>query len=147
MQCPVCAEQLVIVEYEGVELDLCAFGHGVWFDDQELHMLLESTETAGAARSIEQSFRPVEAPAGEAKKPCPRCGAKMDHVEAPADPKPVVLDRCPHGHGLWFDEGELRSVLEKHATGEDSALGRVFAHLTAFETGGADNGDTEEKLK
>lgn len=144
MQCPVCAEQQVIVEHEGVELDLCVAGHGIWFDDQELHMLLESAGTAGATKSLERTFQPIGGPSGEAKKPCPRCGVKMDHVQAPAEPTPVILDRCPHGHGLWFDQGELKSVLHKHAKDGDPALERVFEHLSAFETGAADTDGTEE---
>ncbi|MCA8944574.1 MAG: zf-TFIIB domain-containing protein [Planctomycetes bacterium] len=142
MLCPVCAEEQVIVEYEGVELDLCVEGHGIWFDDQELHMLLESVDSVGAAKSLESTFEAIPSPPGETPKRCPRCSTPMEHVRAPADPDPVILDRCRHGHGLWFDAGELRAVLAKHASTEDSPIARVYEHLSAFESG-ADHGAEE----
>lgn len=42
MQCPVCDQDLVIVEADGVELDVCAAGHGLWFDAGELQQILHA---------------------------------------------------------------------------------------------------------
>jgi hypothetical protein len=39
-KCPRCAEALDEREFRNVKLDVCAKGHGVWFDPGELEMVL-----------------------------------------------------------------------------------------------------------
>ena len=63
---------------------------------------------------------------------CPRCRARMDHVRAPAKPDPVILDRCPHGHGLWFDAGELDQVLAGELAEDDAAFIRIKEFMGQF---------------
>jgi Zn-finger nucleic acid-binding protein len=46
---------------------------------------------------------------------CPRCGTRMNR-RLFADGAKVVVDVC-RGHGTWFDEGELRAVVEFVAGG------------------------------
>ena len=38
----------------------------------------------------------------------------------------VELDRCPHGHGLWFDAKEIEALVSAFTEGEE---GRVAAFL------------------
>jgi Zn-finger nucleic acid-binding protein len=54
-------------------------------------------------------------------------------VQAGAGQDRVVIDRCPRGHGLWFDPGELQRVLASRVAASDPALARIRAHLSAFE--------------
>lgn len=49
-----------------------------------------------------------------AKRPCPSCTAPMSPFHAGK----TELDRCPFCHGLWFDGGELETVLGKRMVGE-----------------------------
>ena len=127
MQCPECREPLVIVESDGVELDLCVSGHGTWFDGQELQLLLAS---AGAEASVAAlSERLEELPDQGTGRRCPRCHASMRQVGLPEVDGPV-LDRCPRGDGLWFDAGELVALLE--AAGADPALAPLVAYLGGF---------------
>ena len=42
MICPACKKDMIVVEYSNVELDYCLNCHGVWFDSDELELLLKS---------------------------------------------------------------------------------------------------------
>jgi Zn-finger nucleic acid-binding protein len=128
MLCPVCGQALVIVEHRGVELDVCIDRHGVWFDAQELAALLTSIDAASARVEAEQ-LEPV--PGQGKRRRCPRCRGRMDHVKPP-DVKDLVLDRCRRGHGLWFDDGELRQILAARLGDGHPALAEVQRHLHAF---------------
>ena len=39
------------------------------------------------------------------------------------------LDRCPGGHGLWFDAGELERVVASAEGPEESAVAAFFADM------------------
>ena len=139
MKCPVCRQDLVIVEWNDVELDLCIDGHGIWFDADELQQLFargdgDMTATSSALHAFEQ--RLLQLPAGEhPARRCPRCDAWMRHVAPPVDddgPAPVVLDACPHEHGLWFDDGELETVLSSRAVDDIEGLDTVREFLRGF---------------
>jgi Zn-finger nucleic acid-binding protein len=45
----------------------------------------------------------------------------------------LILDLCPHGHGIWFDEGELGTLIAKlksqHAPGAPTHLDHIFNQL------------------
>ena len=135
MQCPVCKLDQVIVEYQGVELDLCIDGCGFWFDNDELRQLFE---VAGAPEMLHDlENRLVFLPRGEhgPEKRCPRCHGKMRHVSAPDDVQDVILDSCRRGHGLWFDKGELEEILTTLFPADDEALAAVKAFLADFVPG------------
>ncbi|HEY1537294.1 MAG TPA: zf-TFIIB domain-containing protein, partial [Polyangiaceae bacterium] len=68
---------------------------------------------------------------------CPACGEPMQRKNF-AGASGVVLDVCPE-HGLWFDRGELATIMTFAATGawqhaEHDASERLQAkkHLDAF---------------
>lgn len=124
MDCPACGKPQVIVEADGVELDLCLDGHGAWFDAQELGMLLG----AGAAE-LEGALRAL--PSRGRGRRCPRCGKAMELVAAPGDGG-TILDRCPRGHGLWFDDGEFEATMRLRAGVCPDALSRVADFLSRF---------------
>lgn len=132
MQCPTCHQDQVIVEFGGVELDVCVDGHGVWFDKDELQQLFEAAGVPELLHTLEE--RLVFLPRGShgPQRRCPRCRAKMRHVAEPGPEGDVILDRCPHGHGLWFDDGELEGILGLRLGDEDAALGRVRGFLGRF---------------
>jgi Zn-finger nucleic acid-binding protein len=130
MRCPACRQELVIVEYGGVELDLCAACDGVWFDADELHVLfaragLEAPEGPGHA------LAGAAADARASRRRCPRCRRRMAVVAMPGEPRPVTVDRCPKGDGIWFDRGEL-SRLSAALGGGDAPLGPVREFLGRF---------------
>jgi hypothetical protein len=108
MLCPVCKEEMIVVEYEKIELDICAFCRGVWFDAEELELLLGALEFLDVKAS--DLFRPLPEASKEETRRCSYCRSKMEKAVMGAG-KDVVIDRCPNGHGLWFDGGELDTVI------------------------------------
>ncbi len=107
MDCPVCKTAMIVLEIEEVEIDYCTDCAGIWLDTGELELLLEDFEQAAA---VLQSFAPAQS--DETPRKCPICLKKMDKVlVGEADGKRELIDRCPKGHGLWFDRGELKDIL------------------------------------
>jgi Zn-finger nucleic acid-binding protein len=98
-----------VAEREGIELDVCPWCRGLWFDAGELALLAE--KLARPLRVPEGALQP--AATAEKPRPCPRCDRAMDKVFVGTSPR-VLLDRCA-GHGLWFDHGELGSLVRQLA--------------------------------
>ena len=120
MRCPVCrSKPLLVLEYGGVEIDYCAQCRGVWLDAGELELLFENAAACAEFLSIGS---PNTSPPAEKRRPCPICDAKMDK-EATSEPHAVLFDHCPHGDGLWFDHGELATVLQ-YADALDNGAGK-----------------------
>ncbi|MEW6251146.1 MAG: hypothetical protein AB1716_10900, partial [Planctomycetota bacterium] len=79
------------------------------------------------------------------RRRCPRCGRRLAvvHVrggaetavrtEAPrADgPRAIELDKCPAGHGLWLDVGELGALVREFCGAADAAVAEFFGDLCA----------------
>jgi hypothetical protein len=110
MLCPACNEPMLVVEYRRIELDCCAACDGVWFDAEELELLLASLELSAG-----DLIRPLD-DSKEKPRRCQYCGMKMTKARVGAPDAPgegVVIDRCPNGHGLWFDGGELETVVRE----------------------------------
>ena len=52
--------------------------------------------------------------------------------------RPIELDRCPRGHGIWLDAGELAAVVRAFAPRDDAGvarfLGDLFRHSLSDKT-------------
>jgi len=51
MICPVCKSDMIDVEYNRIELDYCTACRGVWFDTEELELLIENMDGSGGVRT------------------------------------------------------------------------------------------------
>lgn len=125
MNSPVSNEPMLILELDEVEVDYCPVSGGVWLDACELELLLEDLD---ARKSILTYGKP---PKDKAEKPlrCPVCRKAMEKWSI-GDTDPVVSDRCPRGHGLWLDKGELGRILSQ--AGHTDHVGRVAAFLNSM---------------
>ena len=123
--CPKCREPMIIVEYEGVEIDCCVNCGGNWLDAGELTWL---TELSGARPGLIREAVDQASPGPTVKRRCPRCNKRLRRITVTAD-APVELDRCPRGDGLWFDAGEVGTVITAFHDGEEGAVGRLLAEL------------------
>ena len=128
MDCPLCKNPMIVLEFQQVEVDHCTACGGIWLDAGELELLFED---AHQARQIVGSFQ--RAPhTKENLRPCPICLKKMQKILVNSHDKPVVIDRCPKGHGLWFDRGELPQVLSGAGFGRErkiiKLLSQIFSH-------------------
>lgn len=96
---------MVALEIEQFEIDYCLNCGGIWLDQGELELLLGDAMPGNflapdTARSTLRS-----------KGRCPVCNRRMDAIMIGADHR-VELDICSNGHGLWFDRGELKAIVE-----------------------------------
>ena len=125
--CPVCRTPMLAYELDGVEIDHCIDCSGTWLDGGELEQITElSGVDAGPLRRALDEARS----GGTTKRRCPRCSRKLRTLSVGSEPL-VELDRCPRGHGLWFDHGELETVVRGHAADSDDEgeVARYFRRL------------------
>jgi len=105
--CPNCKKPMVVLELEGVEVDRWPRVRGHVLDAGEIELVL-SLRGASTERVV-RSWSPR--PAGRAARGgVPAAAGKLRTFKAGKD-KTVDLDRCPRGHGLWFDARELEGVV------------------------------------
>jgi len=104
MQCPVCKNSMVILELDKVEIDYCPSCKGIWLDSGELELLMGSKNNEKMFAHF-KSLKNID----EKKYRCPICGKKMDKVEY--ENSDIIIDKCKKDHGVWFDKGELNSLL------------------------------------
>ena len=103
MKCLKCeTESLNEVLVEGVAVDRCSSCHGIWFDAQELSVLL--SEDARRVSTLRRGGENEQADSKRGK--CPRDGAKLLRVYSSID-RSVILDACADCHGIWLDGGEF----------------------------------------
>lgn len=62
---------------------------------------------------------------------CPACQNIMRR-EHFSDVKTVLIDRCPEGHGIWLDDGELGTLLTTLEEREPPAEPSVWESLRRF---------------
>ncbi|MCX5634137.1 MAG: zf-TFIIB domain-containing protein [Phycisphaerae bacterium] len=152
MDCPICKSAMIVLELEQVEVDHCTACGGIWLDAGELELLFND---ARQAKQLVSSFH--HAPGVKEKvRSCPICLKKMQKIHAGGfDPfgklragkltagsedEPVIIDRCPKGHGLWFDRGELPQVLAKGSFDKErkviKLLSQIFGGGSEVKNGG-----------
>ena len=129
--CPACNQPMVSLEFEGVEIDHCVECAGTWLDAGELELLTElaGVEPAELTRALQQA-RPVR----KDDRRCPRCRRKMEVIEVGPE-NPVELDRCRRGDGLWFDHGEMETVVGSFSAGVGGAVASFFAEIYRSDLG------------
>ena len=107
MICPVCKESMIVLELEKIEIDNCINCGGIWLDNGELELLLETVEERDRLKDLFIEAESIK----ERRYPCPICGKRMNKVFVGEERK-VIIDKCKKNHGLWFDQGELQKVVE-----------------------------------
>lgn len=124
--CPACNDPLIVFEIEGVEIDHCVSCGGTWLDAGELDQLafLAGARPGRLAEVLERG-------GGEKRgdRRCVRCPSKLRAVPLEG----VEIDRCPDGHGLWLDRGEVARIVGTFTEGEEGRVARLFGDLFAAE--------------
>lgn len=116
MNCPSCKNPMIILELNQVEVDYCTSCKGIWLDKGELDLIFSSSEKKEIAKLFS-----AENNTDEIKRKCPICKKKMDKVEF--EKTGIIIDKCPNDHGLWFDSGELKSILNTAAVENSRIIG------------------------
>ena len=99
--CPECSDTFLVMEVEGIPIDMCMSCGGIWFDANELKRLTHSE---------------ADIPAGDldsrrSKYKCPVCGTKMRQYLYQKH-HDLWVDKCPNEHGVYLERGELTKALE-----------------------------------
>ena len=137
--CQTCGGVLVAFELESVEIDRCVECGGTWLDAGEIERI---SAMAGADPGPLSQSLTRAASGAKSKRECPRCARALRQVRIGAGvntargAKPVIeIDRCPAGHGYWFDPGEMRQLIEMFDQGEEGAVARFFQDMFGAELG------------
>ena len=113
MNCPKCNTALRSSIYEGVEIDKCDHCNGTWLDDGEIVKIVETKEETFDPKLVRETlalaFSGVPTEEQQTIVQCPKCQAGMVPINYDYS-SGIILDRCPQGHGLWLDGGELEKV-------------------------------------
>ena len=131
MICPVCKQDMIVVEYRSIELDHCTACKGVWFDSGELELLLKSHDIKDIKPFLDNITNAPEPDTTEKRRKCPICGQKMKKIAIGEEPK-ILIDMCNGEHGLWFDGGEVAQVIRHLAGGHrpaDDSEGKIVGFL------------------
>jgi len=122
--CPVCKDPMVVLELEQVEIDYCANCKGIWLDSGELELLLESEQER---KSLFESFK-EDSSNKERSYSCPICRKRMSKIFV-GEKGQVMIDKCRKNHGLWFDEGELKSVIENASKNKENKIINLLSKM------------------
>ena len=123
--CPECREPLIVIELDGVEVDHCLTCRGTWLDGGELELL---TELAGGRPGPLHAALRAPPTGHRGTRRCPRCRRKLRLSTVGTAPH-VEFDRCPAGHGLWLDAGELATIIREYADKTDAIVARFLSDL------------------
>ena len=100
-KCPECQNYFHILRIYNVEIDCCKNCESLWFDPGELQITMNTNN------DITKDFLH----AGKSKYNCPVCHSKL-RKRSFLFPERLVLDKCPNGHGIYFEKGELEKVFK-----------------------------------
>ncbi len=136
---------MIVVQYQDIELDHCPYCRGTWFDSGEMDLLLRSMELEGSSLLLDRITHRKQAESTEKKRRCPICNRNMGKY-AVGPVSGILVDACLKEHGIWFDSGEVRSLvagLEQSNRGEYSSeqelvsfLGEMFEGEQSQNIGG-----------
>jgi len=135
LKCPACADATLWSQRDPdtrLEIDICPVCHGMWFDARELAVFLQSPTLKNRfmwkpdSRHSQAERDQINA----GSRQCPRCEVLL----APMSYANVTLDTCPRCEGIWFDDGEVRMIVERYKkgarSGDDGLVGEIRTGLS-----------------
>ena len=130
MLCPKCRKDMLILEFERVEVDHCAECGGVWLDSGELALMGRRagplhTDLLQALEKEEGEPQPTRP-----KRRCPVCHKPLLCVRA-AGERDIQVEKCPRNDGLWFEAGTLPAVIKAESKNGENVFARFLADLDA----------------
>jgi Zn-finger nucleic acid-binding protein len=114
--CPKCDVPLFVLHFKDIEIDFCDRCKGLWLDAGELEALLQQTGANTHDPLLKFQQQTGTQPSGHPHY-CPRCDVALREIQVEQARTPrLTLDKCPRGHGLWFDADELQQLLSMFPT-------------------------------
>jgi len=143
MKCPVCSNNLSRRRIQLVEIDICPYCKGIWFDSGELSVVvreLSAREEISPQKTKLFHRREVRSiyEAEEKQRLCPKCNQTMKKFNYASDSN-VFIDKCPNCGGIWADKGEVTEIArylkeDPQATAVGAALAESIAQRDYEET-------------
>jgi len=103
-ECPRCGGQLAPLGAGRV----CRSCHGAWVPEDRLAEMVRVMRDELFADPVPLQARSADEPAPR----CPGCGEPLEPKRFAGE----AVDRCPKGHGVWLDDGELAASLRTIGT-------------------------------
>jgi Zn-finger nucleic acid-binding protein len=125
MDCPACKKAMITLELLDVEIDHCTDCGGIWLDAGELELLVGNSQKAGG---LLDSFD-LDTTSKERPRKCPICDKKMQKVVVGSSQSKLLIDKCPHGDGLWFDKSELQNTFNKAHLDKENKILAILADM------------------
>ena len=105
MNCPRCKEKMSPTNCSGISANTCMYCNGMWLSNSTLESLLHLDSNAPSTKELQESFKSQQDKDTDRK--CPSCsGETLSQIHIHG----VELDLCSKCSGLFFDEGELKTV-------------------------------------
>jgi Zn-finger nucleic acid-binding protein len=115
LTCPRCGVGLTSRAIADARVDECSRCAGVFVPSLLMPRVTDALDLAPEVIAQFPEGTPVPHPGGPMYVKCPRCRSVMNRrLFAPG--ARVVVDEC-RGHGVWFDDAELRAVADFVADG------------------------------
>jgi len=100
-KCPECDNHFRLVVVDNVEIDVCNFCMGCWFESDELKEIVETNKDVPSDNLKSRSSR----------YSCPQCEVDMtEHVYK--NPDNLLVDKCSNCNGVYLEKGELKRVFK-----------------------------------
>jgi Zn-finger nucleic acid-binding protein len=113
--CPRCGVELSARAVGDARVDECTRCGGVFVPATLMTRVTDALDLAPEVIATFPEGETVTHPGGPLYVKCPRCRSVMNR-KLFADGSKVVVDMC-RGHGVWFDDAELRAVADFVAGG------------------------------
>ncbi len=93
-----------------VEIDECEKCKGIWFEEDELRKVKDSTDHDLKWIDFEIWKHKDQFTTKSKNLPCPKCNKALVAIEY-ADTK-TEIDYCPACKGTWLDKGEFKKIID-----------------------------------
>jgi hypothetical protein len=100
-----------------------------YFREQELKLIAKKRKEREARLEEEARSREAERLKSLRKEHwmcCPKCGHGMEEIDLSG----ILVDRCTHCEGVYFDNGELEDLLCKKENERKSAFRSLMGFIT-----------------
>ncbi|NLM97795.1 MAG: zf-TFIIB domain-containing protein [Halanaerobiaceae bacterium] len=133
MKCCRCKEEMIVMELHNIEADYCVDCGGIWLDEGELELLLHGEISYDDLAGKFEREHEIE----ESTLECPHCGELMEKLLFEAEEKDgkrtITIDQCLKHHGLWFDKGELRDVVNYLVLDEENRIIKLLNDMFSLK--------------
>lgn len=106
IHCPKCQGSLEKVVYANWEVQRCTDCYGIWFDDLEVEKLKEIK----GSESLDIGDPNIGDRLNHQRNiKCPLCETNLTKMVYLLAHSHIFYEKCPDGHGIWFDAGEFNN--------------------------------------